>query len=205
MSALLLQATQEFLRARFTRQEVASVQPYGGEFGAADLKRVSFNCPAVLLTVLGWHPVQPGQSTRLTGRNVRNVRMAAFVVTKHAKRDARMLSAMNLADKVSQALTAWRPDTKEQPYTLAPLEQDASCENLFGKAVDEAGLALFLVDWEQCATPAPGTSWADLADLLAIEITNTVRQGDVPVAPDSDGNPPIVTDDIHFAPRINEP
>jgi phage gp37-like protein len=203
MSALLLQATHDYLRGQFTRQEVATVQLYGGEFGAEDLGKISFACPAILLTILGWQPVLPGQGGRLVGRNARSVSMAAFVVTKHAKREIRMLDAVNLADRVSAALTRWRPNTQAQPYTLAPLDEDAACENLYGQKVDKAGLALWLVDWRQCVTPAPGTSWADLADLLHIEIIDTTRQGDVPAAPDAGGVTPTVTEEVNFAPRTN--
>lgn len=202
MSALLLQAAQAYLRTQFTKQEVATLEPYGGEFGAEDFSKISFNCPAVFLTVLGWQPVAPGSSgTRLVGRNVRNVRLAAFVAFKHAKREARMLGAMNLADRVSAALTRWRPGTGAQPYSLAPLDEDASCENLYGQKVDKAGMALWLVDWHQAAMPAPGTSWADLADLLHVEITDTTRQGEIPAAPDAGGVQPTVSEDIHFFPR----
>lgn len=200
MSALLLQATQAYLREQFPPKDLATLQPYGGEFGGEDLGKVSFNCPAILLTVLGWQPVPTGQGSRLVGRNVRNVRMAAFVAFKHAKREARMLGAMNLADRLSQALTRWRPNTQAQPYTLAPLDEDAACENLYGQKVDKAGMALWLVDWQQAVTPAPGTSWSDLHDLLHIEIIDTTRQGDVPAAPDAGGVVPTVSETINFAP-----
>lgn len=201
MSAVLLQAVQDYLRAQFTRQEVQTLEPYGGQFGAEDLRKVGFTCPAVFLTVLGWKPVGPGQGHRLVGRNVRDVRMAAFVACKHAKREARLIAAMNLADRVSQALTSWRPATGDQPYTLAPLDVDASCENLFGKKVDDAGLALWLVDWNQAVTPNPGVSWADLADLTRIEITDMTQEGDVPAEPDGGGAAPTVTEEVDFSPR----
>ena len=54
MSAALLQATIDMLRAAFTRQEVVTVQPYGGEFNAVEVTQLSFACPAILVAPLGW-------------------------------------------------------------------------------------------------------------------------------------------------------
>jgi phage gp37-like protein len=201
MSALLLQATQAYVRTQFSKQDLATLEPYGGQFSADDFSKVSFNCPAIFLTVLGWQPVTSGDGVRLVGRDVRSVRMAAFVAFKHVKREARMLGAMNLADRLSLALTRWQPNTGDQPYTLAPLNEDAACENLYGQKVDKAGMALWLVDWRQAVKPAPGTTWEELGDLLRIEITDTTHQGDVPAEPAPGGAVPIVSEEVNFSPR----
>lgn len=193
MSAVLQQAVIDLVRGAFTKAEVMTVAPYAGEFSADESVQVSFTAPAVFVAVLGWKPWV--DSKRLTGRNVRGVRMGAFVVTKHAKRDVRMQMAMTLAERVALLLQAWVPDETDT-MDLACLEVDATVENLYSRAMDSKGMALWLVDWMQAARPkvAPG----ELFDLLAVHIEDHVdHQVDEPAAP---AGPLVVTEDIQFKP-----
>lgn len=193
MSAALLNATIDMLRTAFTRQEVPTVQPYGGEFNAVEMDRLSFSCPAILVAPLGW---APGSTTgRLQSKHAREVRMSAFVVSKHVQRTERMLEAMTLAGRVCVLLRNWRPGT-DAVFDLAALNDSPSAENLYGRAVDEKGLALWLVDWTQSIAPRPGTD-AELFDLVRIDIEDTTQQGLVPAPPAGPGNL-VVTEDVKF-------
>ncbi len=198
MSAALLTKTLAHVRAQFTRAEVATVEAYGGEFSGEEIDKLSYNCPAVLVTVLGWNAETNG--TRLSGKHVRNVRMAAFVATKHAKRPLRMAQAMQIADKLAAGLRLWQPSTT-LPLTIAPLEEDAECENLYGRAIDKAGQALWLVRWQQCVRP--DLPLPQLYELLHIDVHDTTRQGSegAPVAAPQTPNsaPLVVTEDVTFA------
>lgn len=192
MSAALQQQVLELVRTAFTRAEVAEVLPYGGEFNAGEVGQLSYSCPAVLVAVLGWRPME--DSKRLTGRNVRGVRLAAFVATKHAKREERMASAMLLAERLSLLLRGWTP-TSTDAMALAPLEDDCTVENLYNRAIDAKGQALWLVDWQQAVKPLLPP--AQLFDLLAVEIVDTVQQGNVP-APATPPGSLLVSEEVNF-------
>ncbi|MBK1613367.1 hypothetical protein CKO44_07775 [Rubrivivax gelatinosus] len=194
MSALLLQAVVDQVRAAFTPAELAEVRPYGGEFSTEEIDQAGFRSPAAFVTVLGW---KPGSSKRLVGRNVHEVRLAAFVVYKATDRQARMGGAMVLAEKLCLALRRWRPtNAPDAPISIAPLEAEAEAENLYGRAVDKKGLALWLVRWTQAVqlTASPDELW----DLLSVDIVDLTRRGEVPTAPAPDPNPLSVTEDVRF-------
>ena len=197
MSAILLDQALLYVRGAFTRKDVLDVKAYGGEFSAEEIDFTSYACPAIFISVLGWSPKASG--TRLAGRRVRAVQMAAFVAFKHVDRAKRLGGAMNLAERLSLALTAWHPCAADVPMEIAPLEHDASCENLYGRAVDKKGQALWMVKWVQdvkARVPDP-----ELFELLAVEITENVLPGVVPAAPAPGGGTPlVVTDQINFQP-----
>ena len=196
MSAALLAEALTFVRGRFTRAEVATVQAYGGEFNSGETTQLSYNCPAIFITVLGWQRAAHGM--HLTGRSVRAVRMAAFVAFKHPSRDQRMLGALNLADKLAIALRAWVPANTDPLYVIAGIEGDASCENLYGRDIDAKGQALWLVDWEQCIKPLVPPE--QLFDLIAIDITDHTRKGEPTAAPAPGPAVLTVTEDVQFVP-----
>lgn len=201
MSAILLQTTLDFVREKFTRAEVKEVKAYGGEFTAAEISKKSFTAPAIFIAPLGWSPQASGD--RLRGKRVRAVSMAAFVVTKDvAGREDRMLIAMNLADRLSLALSGWEPNVGDAPYTITPLDTDPTAENLYGRAIDAAGLALWCVRWVQDVKA--NVPEAQLFDLLAIDIDENYHAGVVPPTPAVGGVVPTVTDSITF-PLPQEP
>lgn len=194
MSAILLSQALAYVRAQFTPAEVAEVTSYGGEFSAVEIEKVSYRCPAIFIAVLGWTPEPSGK--RLTGKYVRAVKMAAFVVFKAVDRDKRMLGAMNLADRLSMLLRRWQPDDTDSPIAIAPLEEDATCENLYGRALDTKGQALWIVRWEQCIKPLVPVE--QLIDLLGIDILDLTQRG----APDDELSSGVisVTEDVQFPP-----
>lgn len=201
MSTVLLDQAQAYIRAQFTKAEVAQVLPYAGEFNSGEMDKVSYTCPAIFVTVLGWKPLHNGH--RLSGKQAREVRVAAFVVAKHAKRDLRMRLAMSLAEKLAFVLRSWMPvNTDGLPVTIGPLEDDASCENLYSQAVDRAGQAVWLVDWTQAVKPvltaSPGAP--TLIDWLRVDIEDTARIA-APTVADAVGTPLIVTEKIIFPPN----
>lgn len=188
---LLLDPVQALLREKFSKQEVTTIQPYGGEFTALEIDKVSYACPAIFITVLGWQRAQPGAP--LTGPRVRDVRLAAFIAFKHAKRELRMEGAMAIADKLCLVLQDWKPESAllaDYPLEIAALEGEPSAENLYSRASDEKGQAVWLVDWTQCARPIedPGV----LANWLVADITNLARTAEAPAPQDAPLPPELV-------------
>lgn len=182
MSAALLDQVQAYIRRSFTKAEAVDVRPYAGEFSSEEMDKVSYNCPAIFVTVLGWQPIQGG--SRLTGKYARNVRVAAFVVAKHAKREERMRLGMALAEKLCFVMREWVPDIDNPVITISPLEEDASAENLYSRAVDRLGQSVWLVDWHQAVKPVLGANGKPvLIDWLTTAIEDTVRVTEPPVAP----------------------
>ena len=199
MSAtILLDQVVARVRAKFTKAEVATVQPYAGEFSAAEIPFKSYNCPAIFVTVQGWQPAD--SDCRLSGRHAKKVRLAAFVVFKHADRNKRMAGAMLLAERLGIVMRQWEPMREAAnanlPVTIAGLEADATCENLYGRALDAAGQALFLVDWQQCVKPE--VPMEQMWDLLAVDIVDNTRGGTVPADAADTGVVPVVTEDVKF-------
>lgn len=196
MSAILLTQALAYLRGQFTRAEVVTLQSYGGEFNAAESDQLSYDCPAILVTVLGWQPETNG--TRLAGRMARQVRLAAFVAFKHANRELRMAGALALTEKLALVLRLWQPAAGDLPMLLAPLETEPTADNLYSRAMDKRGQALWLVSWTQCVKPR--VPLEGLVDLLAVDIINITRQGNAPAASPDNPAPLIVTEDVRFSP-----
>ena len=194
-SAQLLDRTLTYLRSRFTAQEVVDVRPYGGQFSADEINYKSYNCPAIFVAVRGWEP-HP-DSRRLTGRYVRGMQMSAFVLDKSPDREARMRAAMQLAERVAVALQLWQPDDASNAACgLAPLEEDPTCENLYNRAVDRAGQALWVVHWWQAVK---ARSPQELWNLLAVDATHRARVTVPELTPEE---PQLqVFDDVQFEPQ----
>ncbi|MEY2685985.1 MAG: hypothetical protein RL375_183 [Pseudomonadota bacterium] len=193
MSTVLLDQAIAYVRASFTATEVVQVDEYAGEFSGEEVEQLSFNAPAILITVLGWREANAGH--RLGGRFADQVRLAAFVVTKHTQRGARMRQAMQISRKLCLALRLWAPDSTGLAETIGPLEADPRAENLYGRAIDKRGLALWLVDWQQCIKPV--VPLPQLYDLTTIDITDHTVQGTGTAAP-APGAAPTVTEDVQF-------
>lgn len=173
-STVLLDRLKTYLRSQFTEQEVRTLDLYGGQFNADEVDFKSYACPAVFLAVRGWRPFQDGK--HLAGQHVRGVELSAFVLTKHAgSREGRMQAAMVLSERLALALERWQPDNDEAASALvdiAPLEEDATCENLYSRAIDKAGQALWVVHWLQCMeVRSQGQLW----DLLRVQADSLAR------------------------------
>lgn len=194
-AAVLLQRAQDHVRSQFTRAELPTVEVYGGQFNGEEIDHTSFRCPAVFLAVRGWEPMPHGRW--LVGQHVRGMEMSAFVVTKHTQRPARMAQAMLLAERLALALDRWQPDDDANTASnIAPLEDDASCENLYSRAVDKKGLALWVVHWRQALQVLnPQQLW----DLLAVQADSLARTTEPAAAPSST-TPITATAGVSFAP-----
>lgn len=194
MSTILLDAAVAYVRAGFTKAQAADVRAYGGEFNAVEVSATSYNCPAILMTVLGWRP-EPQPKT-LVGRNVRLAKMAAFVAFKHANREERLRGAALLSEALCMKLKAWKPDHSNTQIDFAPLYREPMAENMYGRAIDAKGQALWLVTWEQeyRAIVPEGT----LYDLIAIEIESLAVQGDPVDNSPAPAPAPTVTHELQF-------
>lgn len=194
MSTILLDHVLAHVRSLFTNAEVPTVQEYGGEFDAAEVEQVSFAAPAVFIAVLGWRGLPT--STRLTGKHVRQYRLGAFIATKHARRELRMRAAMTIADRLVIGLRTWAPRVSS-PIEIAGLEDEPTAENLFSRAIDKRGMALWLVDWRQCIRPT--VPLEQLYDLVAVDILDTTQQGATTTASPAPTTPLTVTEEVRFA------
>lgn len=199
MSAtILLDQVVARVRAKFTKAEVATVQAYAGEFSAAEIPFKSYNCPAIFVTVQGWQPTDG--DCRLNGKHAQKVRLAAFVVFKHADRNKRMAGAMLLAERLGIVMRQWEPMREAAnaslPVTIAGLEGEPTCENLYGRALDAVGQAMFLVDWHQCVKPE--VPMEQMWDMLAVGIVDNTHGGTVPADASATGVVPVVTEDVKF-------
>ncbi|QDL53137.1 hypothetical protein [Rhodoferax aquaticus] len=197
MSTALLDQVETYIRASFAKTEVVTVQPYGGEFNTGEMDKVSYTCPAIFVTVLGWQPLHAGH--RLSGKYARQVRVAAFVVAKNAKREVRMRQGMALAEKLCLVMRQWMPDSSASTLiNVGPLEDDASAENLYSRAVDKLGQSVWLVDWHQAVKPIAGADGKPaLYDWLSVAIEDTARITEPAAAPPT-GAPLTVTEKIIF-------
>lgn len=178
------------------------VREYGGQFSAAEIDFASYNCPAVMYTVLGSRPAG-SDAKRLTGKHVRLHRMAGFVVTKGATRDKRMREGLEIAERLAYLLHSWKaPDPKDVQAEIGAPEEEPTIENLYGRAVDKEGQALWLLTWQQAVRPLRAPP--ELSRVLRIDITDHTRQGVVPAGPPAAGpdNPAglRVTQDVRFEP-----
>ena len=81
---------------------------------------------------------------------------------------------------------------------LAPLEAEPTAENLYSRAMDKLGQALWLVSWTQCVKPR--VPLENLVDLLAVDIIDITRQGTAPAASPDNPAPLIVTENVRFGP-----
>lgn len=201
-SELLLDEALLFIRANQEQLRLVDVREYGGEFTAAEIDFASYRCPAVFVTVLGSRPAG-NDSKRLTGRNARLARMAAFVATKGMTRDKRMREGLSVAERLAMALHDWKPGTvpdKEPLVELGALEDEPAIENLYGRAVDKEGQALWLLTWQQAYRPL--RPLPQLARLTRIDIVDHTRQGLVPAPPPAapPGSPGTlrVTEEVRF-------
>ncbi|MNX34291.1 hypothetical protein D3C86_645340 [compost metagenome] len=194
MSGLLLDKTLAFVRGAFDKKTVQQVLAYGGEFSSVEIPFKSYSCPAIFVSVGGWSPKPSGK--RAAGRGVRSVSMAAFIAYKHVDRVKRMNGAMLIADMLCAQLSKWNPVPADEPVSLMPIDEDPVAENLYGRAVDAAGQALWVVRWTQDlkVNVQPG----QLFDLLSIHIDEHYLPGQVPQPTTPESPPLTVTDTIHF-------
>lgn len=208
MSAdILLDQVLKFVRRSFPTIGAKTVELYGGQFSAEEIAHKSYNCPAIFITVLGWQA--PPAGSRMTGRHAKQYRLCAFVVFEHADRVKRMSGALVLAEKLGIVLRQWTPMTEPGnaglAATIGGLDDEPRCENLYNRAVDKAGQALFALSWYQCAKPnvplgptRPAVPYEQLTDLTAVTIEDTAHMNQVPEVVAPPDAPITVTEKIDF-------
>lgn len=170
-ASLLLDRAVKYVRSQFDKQALRQVELYGGQFNADEIDFKAYACPAVFLAVRGWQPMP--NNKHLAGQHVLAVELSAFVITKHANRTQRMLGAMLLAEQLALVLQRWQPDDDDNTICdIAPLEDDATCENLYNRKVDKQGQALWVVHWQQCIqVRSQGKLW----DWLSVQVDTLAR------------------------------
>lgn len=167
-SGKLLDEIKQHIRAN-TAKLFVTVEDYGGEFSSDEIDVKSFNAPAVFVASLGWRKVDKG--TWLGGKNIWRERIALFVATKHSSRDKRMRDAMERTEVLTALFQNWRAVVCSGP------PEDITAENLYNRAVDKKGMALWMVGWwqevefsKQQQPNAPA-----LPDMKQVEISTTAR------------------------------
>lgn len=160
-----------------------SVENYGGEFSSDEVDFKSFSAPAAFVSCLGWRKVD--RPLLLSGKYIWRARIAIFIATKETKRDSRMVSAMSRAAVLSAHFQGWRPEA------CSGRAEDIDSENLYNRAIDKKGLALWMVSWwheielEDGQTPGHD----DLSDLKRVEIESGAKKiVDADPAPSSNTN-----------------
>lgn len=173
-----------------------TIDEYGGEFNGAEVPRLSFNCPAVFVTCLGWQP--PTGPARIGGKFASRSRFAAFIVTQDYRgRNTRMRMACDRAELVSALVADWRP-----PGCAGPA-QDIRAQNLYGSAVDQKSMALWSVTWWHDTAWRDPREWIQqLPELDAVDIHSIghTHVDDTPPAP----NPLSVDHQITMDPETGE-
>ncbi len=167
-SARLLDAIKDRIKQR-TGKLFVQVEDYGGEFSAEEIDHKSFTAPAAFVSCLGWQKVPQGKY--LGGKHIWRGRIAIFVATKDAKRDARMRNAMLRADVLTTLFSDWQPD--KHANICAGKAENISAENLYSRNVDKKGLALWMVDWWQEIEMAPPV--LPLPDLEKVALHSTAQ------------------------------
>ena len=194
MSGVLQDLALEHIRQMFTRAEVFDVLHYAGEFAADEIANTQFKCPAILVGVLGLVPAKP--EDRFADADAEVAHMIAFAVSNVKDRKVRARQAQSLSEKLCQVLRRWRPNDSASPIYLAAPEKGLRAENLFGRKVDAAGMALWAVTWRQCVKARPGQG--GLYDWLSLDIESTVKAAHDQAEPGPDAPPLVVTHDIKF-------
>ncbi|MCW5300871.1 hypothetical protein DXT88_22115 [Herbaspirillum lusitanum] len=139
-SGKLLDEIKTHIKAN-TVKLFATIEDYGGEFSSDEIDVKSFNAPAVFVAALGWRKIERGKT--LGGKEIWRARIALFVATKHSDRNKRMREAMERTEVLTALFQGWRAEICSGP------PEEIMAENLYNRAVDKKGMALWMVGWWQ--------------------------------------------------------
>lgn len=159
---------KDALSTEFKRQ-FKTIDFYGGEFDEEEVKRKSYSCPALFITVMGWADDESNKRMiRQGGRAApRGVRIGMFIVTKSEKgRVARMLQSVNLTAAVEDYMKAYNPDCAG--YCAVEARRFVA-ENLYNEKIDKLGQAVFVLSFTQTLSTCKTLS-KDLPDLLGVDV-----------------------------------
>jgi hypothetical protein len=135
-----------------------AVQPHGGRFNLAELKRVALSQPAALVAILG------GPLERQGGQAVGDVQVAVFIVTTGSSVTSRDSAALAFAETISGLVceNKWK-------YADAKAPTGMRIDNLYSGDIDNQGVAIWSVSWSQKADLCIYDA-AALDDLLKVDL-----------------------------------
>lgn len=154
---------------------VKMVEVYGGEFTAAEINKHSLSAPAILIACLGWSPLDKVKKRIATP--ARDVKFAFFILTKSTNRKERMLEALAISERLSGFLIEW-VNTNQVSNGCVGKFDNPHAENLYGRAADSGGTALWLVtsgiEVSYCTLISPAVSHGSVKSFMATLIAPTV-------------------------------
>ena len=131
-----------YIETHTSRDDLRQVRLYAGEFDDKEIKKESFNAPAVFISCLGWQPNEGSKKINAKRRTYR-ARVVMSVVVKHASgRDKRFDAALALCELLTSLVIAWQPTG-----CVAREVDDLTVENQFDRDTDVQQMAIWTVSW----------------------------------------------------------
>lgn len=159
-----------------------SVEPHGGRFDQAELRRIVTKAPAVFVATLGFSDLKHEH-----GDFQATISWGAFVVAKDAPKVSRDQGATVLVNALAMVIP-------ESTWSLAAecvnTPQAMRGDNLFSATVDKLGVAMWALTWRQ--TMVLGQALSD-EDLAALDLFETLY-AQFPVADDA----PLAEDEVQL-------
>jgi hypothetical protein len=143
---------------------VRHVSSHVGEFGEREIMEYAVNAPAVILAPLGMPQVQ-----RAGGGVLVTVNYGAFILTKSMSVDSRGDIALAIIEEILRVLPY-------QTWGGAQAPKDIESGNLYAGKIDDMGLSLWVIRWQQTLqllTQLP----TDIADFLRLHATYNLDPG----------------------------
>lgn len=137
---------------------LGSCQTFGGRLAQGDIKRFALKSPAVLVACLGITSIQDDG-----GGAIESVcTWGAFVVTTDKPQLPRDTGALAIVESLATLIpnNYWDDNASGIPERIKG-------DNLYNGSIDGAGVALWVVTWQQKATMG-GLDMADLDDFLLL-------------------------------------
>ena len=154
------------IRTFFPTDVVTTVDDHAGDFDLKEIQHYAKRSPAIIITI------DSSKSNRLGGTIADVLTMHAFIVTRKTTGRSRTLSALIIQEHLLKFLHQGEFGTDERYAT--PTEVQA--KNLFSRDLDEIGITLWLVRWDQ-RLDIPYTETADtLDDFATFFVTNTAAR-----------------------------
>ena len=127
------------MRAFFPKEVVPTVDRHDGDFGPDEIERYAKTSPALILVSNG------GESKRQGGIITEAHVFDVFIMTKGKTQRQRTDGALLLYEHFLKLLHSTDWNTQE----CVAIPTDIKSKNLYGKELDELGMALWVVRWEQ--------------------------------------------------------
>lgn len=163
------------IRAHFPVTIVPTVVVHDGEFGVKEIDAYSKKTPAIIIAMEG-----SDESVKRGGSIFDNHQIDAFILARTKAEHERTEWVLIVLEHLLRILHMTPP----QFGTKAP--DKIRHTNLYGAELDERGLALWVVRWEQLIEIPPLTDFASLDDF---ETCNVVNEAAQPSDEPEDGGP----------------